>query len=115
MTTTDPYRFEGGAENPYANGPYASSPYPSGPYADNPYASGPYTAGPSTAGPDAGRDGVTRDGVVRTVLWLLLVVSTVGNMAASFGAASTQVHLVCGAVTALCATVLVVRHLRGRR
>ncbi|WP_413758495.1 hypothetical protein [Streptomyces sp. MMBL 11-3] len=90
MTTTDPYRFEGGAENPYPSHPDA-------------------------AGPDAGRDGVTRDGVVRTVLWLLLVVSTVGNMAASFGAASTQVHLVCGAVTALCATVLVVRHLRGRR
>jgi hypothetical protein len=52
---------------------------------------------------------------VRTALWLVLVISTVGNMAASYSAASTQVHLVCGAVTALCATVLVTRHLRGRR
>jgi hypothetical protein len=86
MTTTDPYRFDGGgAENPH------------------------------TAGPDAGRDGVTKDGVVRTALWLVLVISTVGNMAASLAAAPTGIHLVCGAVTALCATVLVVRHLRGRR
>ncbi|MDQ1036929.1 hypothetical protein QFZ75_003345 [Streptomyces sp. V3I8] len=90
MTTTDPYRLDGGAENPY----------PAGTGADR---------------DGTGRDGVTKDGIVRTALWLALVISTVGNMAASFGAASTEVHLVCGAVTALCATVLVVRHLRGRR
>ncbi|WP_151480476.1 hypothetical protein [Streptomyces albicerus] len=64
---------------------------------------------------DPAGHGVTRDGVVRTALWLVLVISTVGNMAASFGTASTQVHLACGAVTALCVTVLVTRHLRGRR
>ncbi|MDQ0775337.1 hypothetical protein QF026_003803 [Streptomyces aurantiacus] len=61
------------------------------------------------------RPGVTPNSVVRTVLWLVLVISTVGNMVASYGAASLQVHLVCGAVTALAATALVVRHLRGRR
>ncbi|MFE9683190.1 hypothetical protein ACFYXC_12375 [Streptomyces sp. NPDC002701] len=80
MTTTDPYRLDGG-----------------------------------TDGTDPAGQGVTRGAVVRTALWLVLVISTVGNMAASYSAASTQVHLVCGAVTALCATVLVTRHLRGRR
>ena len=45
----------------------------------------------------------------------MLVISTVGNMVASYGAASTQVHLACGVVTALCVTALVTRHLRGRR
>jgi len=85
MTTTDPYSLDDGTRS---TGPGSTDP----------------------AGP-----GVTRDGAVRTALWLVLVVSTVGNMAASFGSASTQIHLVCGAVTALCATVLVTRHLRGRR
>ncbi|MFI6369742.1 hypothetical protein [Streptomyces sp. NPDC050546] len=95
MTTTDPYRLDGGAESPRP-------------------------AGPGATRVGATRDGITRDGVigggvVRTALWLVLVISTVGNMAASFGAASTQVHLMCGAVTALCATALVTRHVRARR
>ena len=64
---------------------------------------------------DPARTDVTRNDVVRTVLWLVLVISTVGNMVASYGAASTQVHLACGVVTALCVTALVTRHLRGRR
>ncbi|MFH8467610.1 hypothetical protein [Streptomyces sp. NPDC017991] len=85
MTTTDPYRLDG----------FAGSTDP--------------------ARQDTPREGLTRDRFVRTVLWLVLVISTVGNMAASYGAASTQVHLVCGGVTALCVTALVVRHLRGRR
>jgi hypothetical protein len=59
--------------------------------------------------------GVTPNSVVRTALWLVLVISTVGNMVASYGAAPLRIHLICGAVTALAATVLVVRHLRGRR
>ncbi|WP_328494778.1 hypothetical protein OHS59_20010 [Streptomyces sp. NBC_00414] len=85
MTTTDPYRLED------------------------------LTESTDPAGQDAGREAITWDRFVRGVLWLVLVVSTVGNMAASYSAASTQVHLVCGAVTGLSASVLVVRHLRGRR
>ncbi|MFD6285973.1 hypothetical protein [Streptomyces sp. NPDC060205] len=85
MTTTDPYRLDGLA------------------------------GGADPARQDAPREGITRDRFVRTVLWLVLVISTVGNMVASYSAASTGVHLVCGGVTALCVTALVVRHLRGRR
>ncbi|MFJ2259592.1 hypothetical protein ACIOKD_14860 [Streptomyces sp. NPDC087844] len=85
MTTTDPYRLDG----------IAGSTDP--------------------ARQDAPGEGLTWDRFVRTVLWLVLVISTVGNMAASYSAASTGVHLVCGGVTALCVSVLVVRHLRGRR
>lgn len=44
-----------------------------------------------------------------------MVASALTNMAASFGGADTWVHLVCGAVTVLCAGTLVVRNLRGRR
>ncbi|MFS8359094.1 hypothetical protein ACLVWO_05950 [Streptomyces sp. CWNU-52H] len=89
MTTTDPYRLDGGAEHS-GNGGSGGSGAPAKP-------------------------GVTRDGFVRTALWLVLVISTVSNMVASYSAAPIQIHLACGAVTALCATVLVTRHLRGRR
>ena len=42
--------------------------------------------------------------------------SAVGNMVtSSIGAPQRQVHLACGAVTALCVTALVAHHLRGRR
>ncbi|GAB2827971.1 hypothetical protein [Streptomyces daliensis] len=85
MTSTDPHRLDGGAQNP------------------------------RPAGPSAPRDSVTGGGVVRAALWLVLVVSTVGNMVASFAAASTQIHLVFGAVTTLCVAGLVTRHLRARR
>ncbi|WP_260333565.1 hypothetical protein [Streptomyces beigongshangae] len=95
MTTTDPYRFDGGTGN---------------------LDGGTRSTGQRNQGAlGATGDGVTRSDVVRTALWLVLVISTVGNMAASLGGAATQIHLVCGAVTALCATVLVTRHLRGRR
>ncbi|MER5220483.1 hypothetical protein [Streptomyces flaveus] len=57
---------------------------------------------------------VTRSGVARTLLWVVLVISVVGNMVASY-TASTPLHLACGAVTALCLTALIVQGLRGRR
>jgi hypothetical protein len=60
-------------------------------------------------------DRLTRGEVTRTLLWAVLVMSAVANMAASYGGADTWVHLVCGLVTALCAGTLVVRNLRGRR
>ena len=75
----------------------------------------PYRLTSGAESTDPTRTAVTRNDVVRTVLWLVLVISTVGNMVASYGAASTQVHLACGVVTALCVTALVTRHLRGRR
>ncbi|MGW3107784.1 hypothetical protein [Streptomyces sp. NPDC001100] len=53
--------------------------------------------------------------IARALLWVVVVASALANMAASFGGAGTWVHLVCGAVTVLCAGTLVVRNLRGRR
>ncbi|WP_328425692.1 hypothetical protein [Streptomyces sp. NBC_00443] len=53
--------------------------------------------------------------LARTALWVVLVLSVVGNMAASFTGAATPVHLTCGAVTALCVSALVIQRLRGRR
>ncbi|MGW7520775.1 hypothetical protein ACWGJ2_34865 [Streptomyces sp. NPDC054796] len=85
MTTTDPNRLDGGAQDP------------------------------RPVDPGAPRDSVTGGGVVRAALWLVLVISTVGNMVASFAAASTQIHLVCGVVTTLCVAGLVTCHLRARR
>lgn len=58
---------------------------------------------------------VTSGAVVRTLLWILVVISAVSNMAASYAHADTWVHLTCGVVTLLCAGTLVVRKLRGRR
>ncbi|MBZ9642562.1 hypothetical protein [Streptomyces sp. PSKA30] len=53
--------------------------------------------------------------LARTTLWGVLVISVVGNMAASYSGAATHIHLACGAVTALCVTALVIQRLRGRR
>ena len=58
---------------------------------------------------------MTRGDVARALLWTLVVLSAVANMAASFGEANTWVHLACGAVTVLCGGTLVVRNLRGRK
>ncbi|MGI5456451.1 hypothetical protein ACQEWB_25460 [Streptomyces sp. CA-249302] len=58
---------------------------------------------------------LTRGDVARALLWILVVLSAVANMAASYGQADTWVHLACGAVTVLCGGTLVVRNLRGRR
>ncbi|WP_405616690.1 hypothetical protein [Streptomyces sp. NBC_00076] len=60
-------------------------------------------------------DRLTRGDIARTLLWIVVVVSAVANMTASFGGANTWVHLACGAVTVLCGGALVVRSLRGRR
>ncbi|MGW4106024.1 hypothetical protein, partial [Streptomyces sp. NPDC004976] len=60
-------------------------------------------------------DRSTSTGVVRVLLWVVLVVSVLGNTVASFAGAGTGVHLAAGGVTALCATVLVVLRLRSGR
>ncbi|WAU85629.1 hypothetical protein O1Q96_41590 [Streptomyces sp. Qhu-G9] len=75
----------------------------------------PYRLTSGVESTDPAKTDVTRNDVGRTVLWLVLVISTVGNMVASYGVASTEMHLACGVVTALCVTALVTRHLRGRR
>ncbi|KES03119.1 hypothetical protein BU52_32215 [Streptomyces toyocaensis] len=54
-------------------------------------------------------------GAVRVLLWVVLVVSVLGNTVASFAGAGLEVHLAAGGVTALCATVLVVLRLRSGR
>ncbi|WP_369247953.1 hypothetical protein [Streptomyces sp. R41] len=64
---------------------------------------------------DASSPGLTRGDVLRTLLWVVVVISAVSNMAASYGDADTWVHLACGAVTVLCGGTLAVRSLRGRR
>lgn len=71
--------------------------------------------GGTGAGPEARPADATRAGAVRTLLWIVLVISAAGNMVASYSGAGTPVHLVCGVVTALCVTALVVQRLRGRR
>ncbi|MGP4010644.1 hypothetical protein [Streptomyces sp. 4N124] len=58
---------------------------------------------------------LTLSDLARTTLWVVLVISVVGNMAASYSGAATHIHLACGAVTAICVTALVVQRLRGRR
>jgi hypothetical protein len=60
-------------------------------------------------------DSLTRGEVARTLLWSVVVISAVTNMAASLGGADTWVHLLCGIVTVLCGGALAVRGLRGRR
>lgn len=71
------------------------------------------TAGPAPGAPDA--PGAPRARVLRASLWLVLVVSAVGNtLAPAFGAATTA-HLGFAAVTASCVAALVAVHLRGRR
>jgi len=57
----------------------------------------------------------TRADIARSLLWVLVVLSAVGNMAASVGGAHSWVNLCCGAVTVLAGGTLVVRSLRGRR
>ncbi|WP_030911055.1 hypothetical protein [Streptomyces sp. NRRL F-5126] len=54
-------------------------------------------------------------GVVRALLWVVLVVSVVGNTVASAVGGGTGVHLAAGAVTVLCAALLVVGRVRRNR
>ncbi|MGC9378360.1 hypothetical protein [Streptomyces sp. MH13] len=71
------------------------------------------TPPPRTTG--QGPDAVSRGDVLRALLWAVVVVSAVANMAASLAGAPTAVHLASGVVTVLAAGTLVVRGLRGRR
>ncbi|WP_329471582.1 hypothetical protein OIE75_19295 [Streptomyces sp. NBC_01723] len=73
----------------------------------------PYRLG--TTPPRTPESTVSRGDVLRTLLWAVVVLSAVTNMAASYGGAHTWVHLACGVVTVLAAGALVVRGLRGRR
>lgn len=59
--------------------------------------------------------GINRAKVAHSLLWLILVISVIGNTVASYSNAGIGVHLALGGVTALCGTVLAVRHLRSRR
>ncbi|MFR0355220.1 hypothetical protein [Streptomyces sediminimaris] len=65
--------------------------------------------------PGTSSPALSRGDVFRALLWITVVISALANMVASFDGADTWVHLVCGAVTVLCAGTLVVRNLRGRR
>ena len=71
------------------------------------------TGGPES--PRGPRPGGTRAGVLRTLLWLVLVISAVGNTVASYGGTTTRVHLAFGVVTGLCVAGLVAHRLRRRR
>jgi len=59
--------------------------------------------------------GPTREDAIRIALWIVVVISTVSNMAASYASSATWVHLVCGVVTALAGGTLAMLALRGRR
>ncbi|MEV6883001.1 MULTISPECIES: hypothetical protein [unclassified Streptomyces] len=77
----------------------------------------PYRLGTPQAAPADG-DGpgaVSRGDLLRTLLWTVVVLSAVANMALSFAGAATPLHLASGLVTVLAAGTLVVRALRGRR
>ncbi|MER6168578.1 hypothetical protein [Streptomyces violaceorubidus] len=75
----------------------------------------PYRLGTPRAAPGDGPDAVSRGDVLRTLLWAVVVLSAVANMALSFTGAATALHLASGVVTVLAAGTLVVRGLRGRR
>jgi hypothetical protein len=79
--------------------------------------SDPYRIADPSATADArpSPDTPSRGDVLRSLLWSVVVISAVANMAASYGDADTWVHLLCGAVTVLCGGTLVVRSLQGRR
>jgi hypothetical protein len=64
---------------------------------------------------DGTASGVSRKDLVRTVLWAVVVLSAVANMATSYGGTAVWLNLACGMVTVLAAGTLVVRGLRGRR
>jgi hypothetical protein len=80
----------------------------------DPYRLGAPQAAPGSV-PGGGPDAVSRGDVLRTLLWAVVVLSAVANMALSFAGAATALHLASGVVTVLAAGTLVVRGLRGRR
>jgi hypothetical protein len=63
---------------------------------------------PSTAAP-------ARTDVLRLLLWTLVVVSALCNMAASIVDATMWVHLLCGVVTLVSGGTLVARSVQHRR
>ncbi|MFD9122540.1 hypothetical protein [Streptomyces bottropensis] len=75
----------------------------------------PYRLSVHDAHHDAPAPAVTRGEVTRVLLWLVLVISAVTNMVASYAAVGVAVNLASGAVTALAATALLVRRLKGGR
>ncbi|MFD5538628.1 hypothetical protein ACFWIJ_12475 [Streptomyces sp. NPDC127079] len=64
---------------------------------------------------DAPAPSVARGDVTGVLLWLVLVISAVANMVASYAAAGVAVNLACGSVTGLAAVALVLRRLKGGR
>ncbi|MFA3877374.1 hypothetical protein ABS735_27455 [Streptomyces sp. MMCC 100] len=81
----------------------------------DPYHLGTPQAAPTAPAPGGGPDAVSRGDVLRTLLWAVVVLSAVANMALSFAGAAAPLHLASGVVTVLAAGALVVRGLRGRR
>ncbi|MGP2439349.1 hypothetical protein [Streptomyces sp. JW3] len=75
----------------------------------------PYRLTDAGAGDDDRTAGVSRSDLVRTLLWAVVVLSAVTNMAVSYGDTPVAVNLACGVVTVLAAGTLAVRGLRGRR
>lgn len=65
-------------------------------------------------GPPSAVSGVSRAEVMRALLWLGLVLSTVGNLVSSLGGAPLPVHLALGAVICYCLVALVTQRLRSR-
>ncbi|MFH8519943.1 hypothetical protein ACH4CE_33645 [Streptomyces gelaticus] len=64
---------------------------------------------------DGAQAGISPADVVGVLLRAALVISVIGNMVVSYGAAGSGADLAFGGVTAVCVTVLVVRRLRSRR
>ena len=63
----------------------------------------------------SGRPGGTRTGGLRPLIWIVVVVSAVGNSVSSFGGVSTAVHLAFGLVTAASVVALITHYLRSNR
>ncbi|PPS72081.1 hypothetical protein [Streptomyces sp. MH60] len=89
--------------------------HPDHPDHRDPYRLGTPQAAPGSVPGGGGPDAVSRGDVLRTLLWAVVVLSAVANMALSFTGAATALHLASGVVTVLAAGALVVRGLRGRR
>jgi hypothetical protein len=68
----------------------------------------------TTGTPGSPGSSAAKAGVLRPFLWVVLVISAIGNAVASYGGATTQAHLAFGVVTALCVAVLVAHRLLRR-
>ena len=54
-------------------------------------------------------------GFLRTLTWVVLVISAVGNSVSSFGGVPTAVHLAFGVVSAICIGALIVQYVHEHR